>query len=82
MSSSFAQIQSQFLCVYSGIGGFGEKNLSYVTVEFLNATSTGQSSQRVHVLDDGSFTSSSDWTLEHPGTYQISTYKYKSKRYQ
>ncbi|KAL6097956.1 pkd1l1 [Pungitius sinensis] len=55
----------------TGILGLGERDLSYVTVEFQKTTPTGQSSHRVNVLDDGSFVVSSDGILATPGEYQL-----------
>uniref|UniRef100_A0A3B5BJT4 Polycystin 1 like 1, transient receptor potential channel interacting n=1 Tax=Stegastes partitus TaxID=144197 RepID=A0A3B5BJT4_9TELE len=39
--------------------------------ELLETTSKGQSSARVSVLDDGSFTASFDWIFKNPGKYEI-----------
>lgn len=47
-------------------------DFSYVTVEVGETTLRGQSSQRVSVLDDGSFVVSSRWILETPGKYELS----------
>ncbi|KAM8822788.1 polycystin-1-like protein 1 [Spinachia spinachia] len=55
----------------TGILGLGERDLSYVTVEFGNTTPSGQSSHRVNVLDDGSFVGSSVWIFATPGKYQL-----------
>ncbi|XP_028425777.1 polycystic kidney disease 1 like 1 [Perca flavescens] len=55
----------------TGILGLGGKDLSYVDVEFQETSPKGQSSQRVNVLDDGSFLVSSDWILETPGKYEL-----------
>uniref|UniRef100_A0AAQ4P3R6 Polycystic kidney disease 1b n=1 Tax=Gasterosteus aculeatus aculeatus TaxID=481459 RepID=A0AAQ4P3R6_GASAC len=55
----------------TGIPGLGEQDLSYVTVEFRETTSTGQRSRPVNVLHDGSFVVSSDWILPTPGKYQL-----------
>lgn len=62
----------RFSFLFSGILGVGEMSLSYVTVEFLGTTTVGQSSHHVNVLDDGSFTMSSDWILETSGKHEIS----------
>ncbi|XP_008299033.1 polycystic kidney disease 1 like 1 [Stegastes partitus] len=55
----------------TGILGLGGQDLSYVSVELLETTSKGQSSARVSVLDDGSFTASFDWIFKNPGKYEI-----------
>ncbi|XP_072234365.1 polycystin-1-like protein 1 [Leuresthes tenuis] len=53
------------------IMGFGRKDLSHVTVEFVGKIPKGQSSLDVNVSDVGSFAVSSDWLLETPGKYDI-----------
>ncbi|KAG7526791.1 polycystic kidney disease protein 1-like 1 [Solea senegalensis] len=55
----------------TGIQSRAGQDFSYVTVEFLGVTPKVQSSRHVSLLDDGSFSVSSEWFLQTPGKYQI-----------
>ncbi|XP_069369205.1 polycystin-1-like protein 1 [Paralichthys olivaceus] len=55
----------------SRVPSLAGRDLSFVSVEFLDTSAKGQSSHHVSILDDGSFFVSTDWILETPGKYEI-----------
>lgn len=59
---------------FPGIPGLRSQVLSYVTVEFLGMTPKGQISHHDNVLEDGSFTASSDCILKVAGKCEISKF--------
>lgn len=76
----FSVLLFLFLC-FSGILGVGVQELFFVNIKFEEQTPKGQSSQRVSVFDDGSFTWSSDWIFDTPGEYELSMWEGADKFY-
>lgn len=69
---TLAHFHLSFLLWFLGILALGGLDLSYVTINIQDMTYKGQSSHHVSVLDDGSFSVSSDWILETPGELELS----------